>query len=390
MYIRCLDCQSSTWIESVEPGSAAQHVSCRTCGREYALNVPADLGATQRDQYRKALGFAESHGIDLPSAYSVLLGIMSMDEARGLRERAVSAAAKDAVARVAARQAAPAPPRRKSPGGAEAQRKKESRVRPRPAAADLPSFDPGFSRAVQAGTLTAAQAMERGNRKLMADRLVRTHGLPRRLAYEITDNRISLQAALRQHAERKVPSTKPRSHRLTQRQRTWITGIVSVAFMVLAVNGVCLWHGYTREAQAAEGLSQVVAQQAAVVADPAPAEPEPDGRMPDSVEVHTDALGRILAIAGPNPREVLIRFCQAASSSAKLEPVGLTSTVPPFPGTRLGLIRDLDRLDALLAIRIRRESDSHRWITGDGSRPIVVAEAPPLPADAEQIPVALP
>ena len=160
--------------------------------------------------------------------------------------------------------------------------------------------------------------------------------------------------------------------------------------MVLAVNGVCLWHGYAEEAEAAQGLTEVVAQQAATAPEPPPPEPDHPGRTVEATDVQIDDRGRILAVVGSNPREVLIRYCQAASSSTRFEPVELTSAVPPFPGTRLGLFRELGNLNSLLAIRIRRESKSHRWMTGDGSRPIVAVEAPRLPADADRIPVSLP
>lgn len=387
MYIRCLDCQSSTWIESVEPGSVAQGVSCRACGREYKLEVPADLGATQKDQYEKALSFAEGRGIDLPSAYSVLLGIMSVDEARGLREKAVSETTKAAAARIVARKARKATPAPVPAGVRPAE--------PRPAQATPPrvrqsAYDPGFRRAVRDGALTAAQAAERGNRKLLASRLARTHGLSRTLAYELADNRISLQAALMQQAEQKGSLAGHRSIRLSPRQRTWVTGIVSVAFMLLAVNGVCLWHGYAEEAAAAQGLTAVVAQQAAAAPEPHPPEPDRPDRTVPAADVQTDDSGRILSVVGPNPREVLIRYCQAASSSTRFEPVELTAAVPPFPGTRLGLFRELGNVESLLAIRIRREPDSHRWRTGDGNRPIVAIAAPQIPADADRTPVSLP
>jgi hypothetical protein len=107
----------------------------------------------------------------------------------------------------------------------------------------------------------------------------------------------------------------------------------------------------------------------------------------DATRVQTDDEGRILAVAGPNPREVLIRYCRAASGGIQLEPVEVTSAVPPFPGVRLGLFREKGRPDSLLAIRIRRESSSHRWVAGDGKQPVVPSKVPILPPDAERFPV---
>ena len=50
--------------------------------------------------------------------------------------------------------------------------------------------------------------------------------------------------------------------------------------------------------------------------------------------------------------------------------------------------RDYTSLDKLYAIRIKRDSDSHRWATGNGREPILTMPAPQLPASAERIPAA--
>jgi hypothetical protein len=82
---------------------------------------------------------------------------------------------------------------------------------------------------------------------------------------------------------------------------------------------------------------------------------------------------------------VLIRYCREASGAGRLEPLELTSAVPPFPGTRLGLFRESGDVGSTFAIRIRRDSKTHRWIAGDGRNPIEPFPAPPLPAGAQRV-----
>ena len=86
MYIRCVECRSASWIESLPAGASSPSVTCANCGHKYALNGLAGLGESQRAQYQRALKVAEEHGIDLPRAYSVLLGILSPLQAKTLRE----------------------------------------------------------------------------------------------------------------------------------------------------------------------------------------------------------------------------------------------------------------------------------------------------------------
>ena len=80
MYLRCAKCHETIWIQSL--GSRPLSTSCESCGRSYRIETAADLGATGKEQYARATEFAETNRVDLPTAYSVLLGILSLETVR--------------------------------------------------------------------------------------------------------------------------------------------------------------------------------------------------------------------------------------------------------------------------------------------------------------------
>ena len=144
MYIRCADCKASTrvMLGGSPPGS-----SCHACGQKLELTWIRDLGATPHKRYRRALDYASANRIDLASAYSVLLGIMSLETAREFR-------------------------------GVEPAEPPESAGKPW--ANDGPSsetkefsYDGGFHKAVTQGYLTASEANQRGDRVYYASILSR-------------------------------------------------------------------------------------------------------------------------------------------------------------------------------------------------------------------------
>jgi hypothetical protein len=51
-------------------------------------------------------------------------------------------------------------------------------------------------------------------------------------------------------------------------------------------------------------------------------------------------------------------------------------SIPPDAGSRLGLIRDLDK-NSFQTIPIRRDRATRRWVAGDGLNPIRPGSAPP-------------
>jgi hypothetical protein len=164
----------------------------------------------------------------------------------------------------------------------------------------------------------------------------------------------------------------------------------AAVLVAVTLYGVGLWNALTEEVQAVEKLTTVTEERATNKAE-APAalgiasRPAP----PDAGDaIMTDDDGELLSVTGPDPQAVLLSYCESASLANRFEPVELAPTVPPFPGTRLGVFRDFNRLDSLFAIKIRRDSRSRRWKAGDGMQPIIAFRAPDQPSGATRIPVA--
>jgi hypothetical protein len=398
MYIRCLDCHSSTWLDRLDQDSRRQAVSCASCGRNYTLVVPEDLGSSQRDQYRRALSLAEEHGVDLPSAYSVLFGVMTLDEARGLRGRAVESFAKAATAQTTAAretQTAQETDSRRSaaairyPAGHDPE--KRAGGKDSPPASDEPVYDPGFRQAVLEGHLTPEQASERGSRRRMATRISQMHNLPMKLALKVVDNRMSLQAALEcRFPKAEAPPADAPPPGMTGWQQSAVALAGAAVLVAVTLYGVSLWNALSEEVQAVEELTTVTEERVAQDQEtPRPQQvPAPPARAKADDEVTKDDEGQVLSVTGPDPQTVLLSYCRTASETNRFEPVELAPAVPPFPGTRLGVFRDFDRLESLFAIRIRQDSRSHRWKAGDGTRPISAFRAPDQPSDATRIPIA--
>jgi hypothetical protein len=85
MYFRCSDCLSATWIERDRPLAAADSVRCDDCGKTYTANPSPEIGSTLSGHYQHALEFSNTHRVDMPTAYSILLGLMELEEMKILR-----------------------------------------------------------------------------------------------------------------------------------------------------------------------------------------------------------------------------------------------------------------------------------------------------------------
>jgi hypothetical protein len=138
-------------------------VVCR-CGRRYSLARAGELGAIPSARFEKAMAYARAEGIDLASAYSVLLGLMK--------------------------------------------REAVGQIEGPPAGVEFP-YDAAFHPAVVEGLLTMRQAVERGDRVAYASRISQRHDLPMRLAFHVADNRMSLRDALQEAAQlREAPDVR--------------------------------------------------------------------------------------------------------------------------------------------------------------------------------------
>ncbi|MGH9796515.1 MAG: hypothetical protein ACRD5D_00005, partial [Candidatus Polarisedimenticolia bacterium] len=86
MFFRCANCRAKTQVQIPANLAAPLTAACSGCGRRYRFEVSRPRGATDAERYRKARSFAETHRIDLSSAYSVLEGVMGLEEALALRK----------------------------------------------------------------------------------------------------------------------------------------------------------------------------------------------------------------------------------------------------------------------------------------------------------------
>jgi hypothetical protein len=293
--------------------AAGRSSACRACGQRY--EVEALKRTTEQRLFEDSRRLAQQHSIDVPGAYSVLLGIMTLEEVREIGEAG-------------------------SPGPAQGQDLQEIH------------YDPAFGKAVADGLLTARQAMERGNRESYAALLVKRHDLSIDAAYRVADGRASLLETLRERGGGTRDPLRVSVLSGPARPVKWaaaaalLLGTLSLAFYVKSGRPV--------------GAGRLVTEKIG------------------AVELLLDTGGRVFQVSGPNPRSVLRAYCGAALPGRRLELVNLIAAAQP--GARLGLVRDPADVSKLLAVTIREDAATQRWIAGDGLAPIV---AGPAPAGAE-------
>lgn len=345
MYFRCVECQASTWIDRLEPVRAGEILECADCGRSYCAKPIRELGPTIGELYQSTLKHATSHGIDMASAYSVLLGVMSPEDAQLLQQTGASTV----------------------------------RGAARPAPAALADIDPAFDKAVAAGHLTLQDALERGDRDALAATLARRHGLTETVAYAVADKRIGLGEAVRRRpAADREAGDRSRGRPVSRLQAGLVLGSAALA-LAIVVGDLCS----STFAPRRSARSVSAAAPAALTVQP----PALHARRLASTEVRTDDEGQPVEIVGPDPAAVLAAFCSADSWSIRPEPLEITEDVPPSGGVRLGLFRDWSDVAKPRAIRIRQDARSRRWIAGTGHGRIPVSEAPELPQDALRVAV---
>lgn len=417
MQFRCGSCHSAVWIQTTVRTRRRAIIRCRICLQEYDLNSLLER-ADDADLHQEALALAKGNEIDLPAAYSVLLGILGVDEARdgGDPSLCPSGATTDSSAAV--------------------------------------SFDSAFVDAIRTGHLTPVQAMLRGNRQAFAENLVARHRLPLERALAVADNQIPLLAAIRarkpdarinvapQRPQRSVASVLiagaavllvvlffalPRSPgevgdsevraggsriELTtvdvqvnlDGEPTKVSGrtpeSVLAAYCESAGSGELVpvglvaseddWTGFYRENGTLYALRirRDVPRDLWTAGDAAePIEAEPSVRTPEPeapvahrssaarerIVVERNARGAVLRVSASDPAIVLLAYCQVHAGGSGCEPLELRSGIPAKAGLRLGIFRDFS--EQLLRITIRRGDARRRWTVGDGRGLIEVARA---------------
>lgn len=347
MYIRCADCYACSRIWSFNQ----KRVVCGNCGRKYTVSVerPEEVSLEAISK------FALSNGIDAPLAGSVLLGFMSIERARAIRDNKQKPAM-DSVSRALD----------------EALRFKDE---PKPVRGPTSSsveadYDPGFERAVARGHLTAWGARQRGDREALIRRISDRHELPRRLASMVADNQVNLRAAIAATSAAARPP-EARGSFMPGRQ-TWLTGALAVA-LVLAVG----WGLANRRAALELASDPPRFDPPTATSQTAPAI---QAQLSASTQVHRNESGELVEIIGPDPWSVLRVFCAEGAPQFRREALDIAPSVPSVASARLGIYRDRDSPVSALAIRIRRDRGSGRWVVGNGRGPIPSISAQSTPA----------
>lgn len=329
MHIRCAACARTTrvWVGELDSG-----FTCAACGWQTSLDLAKSLGATPEELFRKSRGFAIEKGIDLASAFSVLLGILPIDEALSvhLDDR----------------------------------------------------YDPGFDDAVKQGFMTVQQAIERGDRAVYASMLQQKHGLAMDRAFQVADNRMLVSDAL---ALQSADDARDAAQRRGTRG-VWNIVQIAVAFVIVGAVTVAVLRMKDRPAVFARG--------AAAIAKPfrarhavSPDAPQPVSQPQENVAFKTDAEGRVTEVSGPDPKSVLFGLCRHTQFLPTLTPIAVAPAVPPSAGDRLGFVRDSGDPSAGRCIAIRRDSRTGRWFAGDGREPLEIQRAPSLPPGAATAPL---
>jgi len=192
MQIRCGSCHGAVWVQISARTKNLAIVQCHTCSQEYdfgSLLERIDFANLHQD----ALVLAKGNEVDLAAAYSVLLGVLDLDQARDGCDPSLCAS--------------------------------KDKASPDPAG----DFDPAFVDAVKAGHLSPDQAMQRGNRKAFAESLVTQHRLSLEPALAVADNRIPLLAAIRAKKPKTRISLDP------ERRRRVTAPLVIAAAVILGL-----------------------------------------------------------------------------------------------------------------------------------------------------------
>ena len=402
MRFRCAQCRALTPVQIPARLEAPLIVPCSGCGRSYRFAVDQPRGSGDQERYREARAFSETNKIDLASAYSVLEGIMSVEEARTLRSGGAKPAASVAPAsdRSAMEEALRDALAEGQPAGSaapDAASRQAPTVRSAAPAAvasrsvtetDVP-YDPGFAPAVREGRLTPQQAVERGDRRTLAQRLSQRHRLPMELALRVADNRITVQKALQHKAA--IESRVPPPPQTSVSHGVWNFMIYTFGALIVAALGLHIydvWGDYFTQQGGASLIASPASASARQPAQASAAESMPPEPPPALTVPRTDATGQLIEVLGPDPRSVLVAFCRSGRQSGQREPIEISPTVPSDAAARWGVFRNLGQLDTpVRAILIRKDPRTGRWSAGDGRSPVTTFPAPELPAGTRSVPI---
>jgi len=372
MYFRCTDCYAATWVQGTDPSADSQTLNCRSCGRGFTVQTAGNFDGDPSEQYETALALAEGNCLDLPTTYSVILGIMTLEHAMNLRESGLPAQEVDP----------PPEPVNEAVGTAQPLTEVDA------SAASALEYDPAFAEAVAHGYLSVQQAIERGERGRYVKRLIERHGISESLALMVADNKTSLTMALRKDREEVAEILRPMQ--VAVWKKAFGAAIAGLAVVAVGIYGINVWRGIEKESRKVEEWAETVSSKAEKErkAEIEAQAKEPPRTVPKRrVRIVRDDEGRMLEIEGPDPSSILLAFCANQDPDGRYLPLELTVPNPPFPGQKLGVFTDEHDLGKRYAITIRRTIKGRRWVAGSGERPISPTDAPMRSDDKAAVPV---
>jgi hypothetical protein len=246
---------------------------CGECSRQYDLRSKLkdlDLYTFQRDAH----DFARECGIDLPAAYSVLLGITALEKVQDMLEQ-------------------------------------------NPASGKV-SFDRSFADAVAAGRLSPQQAAMRGKREAFAEKLVQRHRITMEQALDVADNKIPLLEAVHRNERVETIEFEPPRPGFPYLKLFLAAGttlaLIAAAIVVVITQYPDVNVEPIRQQKVASKSSRVIASLQEVVTD-----------------VVYDDNGLATEVTGGNPRVVLDTYCRSVKGF-KAEPVSLQAAGKDWNG----------------------------------------------------------
>ena len=273
MRIRCGACHGSIWIQTVTGTDEQELAICGECSRQYDLRSKlqdVDLYAFQRDAHE----FARNAGVDLPAAYSILLGITTLEKVQDMLEQ--------------------------SSDSGQA------------------SYDRSFVDAVEAGRLSPQQAAMRGKREVFAEKLVQRHQITIEQALEVADNKLPLLEAVRRSERVETIEFEPPRPGFPYLKLFLAAGttlaVIAAAIVVIITQYPDVNVEPVRNQKGASKSSRVIASLQEVVTD-----------------VVYDDNGLATEVTGGNPRVVLDTYCRSVKTF-KAEPVSLQAAGKDWNG----------------------------------------------------------
>ena len=332
MAIRCGACHRAMCLSEPSHGGGVSVAECARCSQQHMLPDLSLLRLTATLETAREV--AREHRIDLPAAYSILLEILSVEAVLDTFD-------------------------------SEAEEVPPTEMVSRSRALDL---DPAFHAAIQAGTLTAAQAVQRGSRSAFASRLVARHELSESAALDVADNKIPLIDAIRQRGAREA--IKVRELVTSGPSQRLPLLVMALVLVVLAASAFKSWQkidaaATSERAAAAEKIRRVI----------------------ESTKTRLDDQGRVTEISGTDPRHVLIAYCNKVDGKKRPTPVEIVQPNPPENGVRMGVFTDPRNGGDRYAIRIERRGGARSWVAGGNGEPVAVVQAPDVPPLAPRIPI---